>query len=31
LTRSFYNALLRIWLGHKPVDDALKPALLGAK
>lgn len=28
---AFYNAVLRIWLGDKPVDDALKPALLGAK
>lgn len=28
---AFYNAVLRIWLGEKPVDDALKPALLGAK
>jgi hypothetical protein len=26
---SFYNALLRIWLGDKPVDRSLKPALLG--
>jgi hypothetical protein len=25
----FYNALLRIWLGDKPVDSTLKPALLG--
>jgi hypothetical protein len=25
----FYNALLRIWLGDKPVDRSLKPALLG--
>lgn len=25
----FYNAVLRIWLGDKPVDRALKPALLG--
>lgn len=28
---AFYNAVLRIWLGEKPVDDALKSALLGAK
>ena len=28
---AFYNALLRIWLGDKPVDETLKPALLGAK
>jgi len=26
---TFYNALLRIWLGDKPVDRSLKPALLG--
>lgn len=26
----FYNAVLRIWLGDKPVDNSLKPALLGA-
>lgn len=26
---AFYNALLRIWLGDKPVDSTLKPALLG--
>ncbi|MDP3672520.1 MAG: chalcone isomerase family protein [Telluria sp.] len=25
----FYNAVLRIWLGEKPVDRSLKPALLG--
>lgn len=25
----FYNALLKIWLGDKPVDTALKPQLLG--
>jgi hypothetical protein len=25
----FYNAILRIWLGDKPVDRSLKPALLG--
>ena len=25
----FYKALLRIWLGHKPVEDDLKLALLG--
>ena len=27
---AFYNALLKIWLGDKPADSALKPALLGA-
>jgi hypothetical protein len=27
----FYNALLKIWLGDKPVDGSLKPKLLGAK
>jgi hypothetical protein len=26
----FYRALLRIWLGNKPVQDDLKKALLGA-
>jgi hypothetical protein len=26
---TFYNAILRIWLGDKPVDSSLKPALLG--
>lgn len=26
----FYQALLRIWLGHHPVDSALKRALLGS-
>jgi hypothetical protein len=26
---AFYNALMRIWLGDKPVDRSLKPALLG--
>ena len=26
---AFYNAILRIWLGDKPVDRGLKPALLG--
>ena len=25
----FYRALLRIWLGDKPVDDGLKKAMLG--
>lgn len=25
----FYNAVLKIWLGDKPVDSSLKPALLG--
>jgi len=27
----FYRALLRIWLGPHPVQDNLKPALLGAQ
>jgi hypothetical protein len=27
----FYNALLKIWLGEKPVDARLKHALLGEK
>ena len=27
----FFSALLRIWLGDKPADDALKEALLGVK
>ncbi|KQV53079.1 hypothetical protein ASC95_09955 [Pelomonas sp. Root1217] len=27
----FFTALLRIWLGDKPADDALKEALLGIK
>lgn len=26
---TFYNALLKIWLGEKPADTSLKPALLG--
>jgi hypothetical protein len=25
----FYRALLRIWLGEKPVDGELKQAMLG--
>ena len=29
--QAFYNALLKIWLGDKPADSALKPQLLGAK
>lgn len=28
---AFYNAVLRIWLGDKPVDRTLKPELLGTK
>ena len=28
---AFYNALLRIWVGDKPADANLKPALLGNK
>ncbi|HEY0956975.1 MAG TPA: chalcone isomerase family protein [Roseateles sp.] len=27
----FFTSLLRIWLGDKPADDALKDALLGVK
>jgi hypothetical protein len=27
---NFYNAILKIWLGNKPADSALKPKLLGA-
>jgi Chalcone isomerase-like len=27
---AFYNAVLKIWLGDKPADSALKPALLGS-
>lgn len=27
--QSFYNALLKIWLGDKPADGRLKPLLLG--
>jgi hypothetical protein len=27
----FYNAVLKIWLGDKPVDSGLKPHLLGGK
>ena len=28
---AFYNAVLRLWLGTKPVDSSLKPLLLGGK
>ena len=28
---AFYNALLKIWLGHSPADDKLKRAMLGEK
>lgn len=28
---AFYNALLRIWLGDKPVDNKLKLAMLGER
>lgn len=28
---AFYNALLKIWLGHSPADDKLKKAMLGEK
>jgi len=28
---AFYNALLKIWLGDKPVDVRLKPLMLGEK
>jgi hypothetical protein len=27
----FYNSIIRIWLGDKPVDSSLKPHLLGTK
>jgi nitrous oxide reductase accessory protein NosL len=27
----FYNAVLRIWIGDKPADGSLKPALLGGR
>jgi hypothetical protein len=27
---AFYNAILKIWLGNKPADNALKPKLLAA-
>ena len=26
---AFYNAVLKIWLGDKPVDKSLKPLLIG--
>jgi hypothetical protein len=26
---AFYNAVLRIWIGDKPADSSLKPAMLG--
>lgn len=29
--QAFFNALLKIWLGEKPVDTSLKPLLLGNK
>lgn len=29
--QGFYNALLKIWIGDKPVDTKLKPAMLGEK
>ena len=28
---AFYNAMLKIWLGDQPVDEHLKPLLLGVK
>ena len=28
---AFYNAILKIWLGDKPVDAQLKPLMLGEK
>lgn len=28
---AFYNAILRIWLGDKPIDTSLKPLLLKGK
>ena len=31
LGEDFYRALLKIWLGDKPVQDDLKKALLGEK
>jgi hypothetical protein len=27
--KNFYNALLNVWLGAKPIDSSLKPKLLG--
>ncbi|MDC8757825.1 chalcone isomerase family protein [Janthinobacterium fluminis] len=27
--QAFYNAVLKIWIGDKPVDNSLKPKLLG--
>lgn len=26
---AFYNALLKVWLGEKPIDEQLKPLMLG--
>jgi hypothetical protein len=28
---AFFNAVLKIWIGEKPVDSSLKPQLLGEK
>jgi hypothetical protein len=28
---AFYNALMKIWLGHSPADEKLKKAMLGEK
>jgi hypothetical protein len=28
---SFFNALLQIWVGPKPIDESLKPVMLGQK
>ncbi|TAG78653.1 MAG: lipoprotein transmembrane [Burkholderiales bacterium] len=28
---AFFNALLQIWVGPKPIDESLKPVLLGMK
>ncbi len=28
---AFYNAVLKIWIGEKPVDSSLKPGLLGGE
>ncbi len=28
---SFWNVLLQIWIGPKPIDESLKPVLLGTK
>ena len=28
--KALYDAVLSIWIGEKPIDDDLKPALLGS-